>query len=294
MSSNFPAALDNGTSLPNPSSGNAPNSPSHAGLHDNENSGIIATQTKVGTGASTPVVNTFLLGTGTGTSAWTSPTSAQVAAAVSDETGSGALVFATTPSLVTPKVDTINESTLNNGVTVGGVNLKAGFMSGTNLTAGTVGSSQLATGVAVQAVSTTFSAVATGTTVIPFDDTIPQITEGTEFMTQVITPKSVTDLLIIQVNTMSTLSVADDLIGALFQDSTANALAATASFNATATGRNSLSLTYRMAAGTTSATTFRVRLGGASASTVTFNGSSGARKFGGISLSSMTITEYKA
>lgn len=164
MASNFPAALDNGTSLPNPASSNPPNSPSHAGLHDNENAAIIATQTKVGTGASTPIANTFLFGTGTGTSAWTQATSAQVAAAVSDETGTGALVFATTPSLVTPKVDTINESTTNNGVTVGGVNLKAGIIS----TASSVGTTALAaasvTPTKLNLAPTTNSTAVSGTT----------------------------------------------------------------------------------------------------------------------------------
>lgn len=133
MSTLYPGALDTGTSLPNPSSSNAPNSPSHAGLHTSENGAIIATQTKVGTGASTPVANTLLFGTGTGTSAWTALTSANLAATVSDETGSGSLVFATTPTLITPKVDTINENTLNNGVTIAGVSIKSGVIQGTPL-----------------------------------------------------------------------------------------------------------------------------------------------------------------
>lgn len=153
---------------------------------------------------------------------------------------------------------------------------------------------QLPNGVVVQMANASFSGVATGTTTIPYDDTIPQITEGTEMMTLSITPKSTSNILIIEVNTMSTLSIADDLIVALFQDASANALAATAVFNSTGTGRNSLTLVFKMTAGTTSSTTFRVRIGGASASTVTMNGSSGARKFGGITLSSVTIKEYKA
>lgn len=295
MASKFPAALDDGTTLPNPAAGNAPNSPSHAGLHDNENAGIIAAQTKIGTGASTPVASTFLFGTGTGTSAWTAPTSAQVAAAVSDETGSGSLVFATTPTLVTPKVDTINESTLNNGVTVGGVSLKAGFVSGANITAGTVGSSQLATGVPVQMVSTSFSAVATGTTVIPHDDTIPQNTEGDQYMTITITPKSTTDTLVIDaVIYLSNSAATQNLIAALFQDSTANALAAVDSFQASGAAELMIPLKHTMAAGTTSSTTFKIRAGGGSAGTTTFNGDGASRFFGAITKSSIAITEYKS
>lgn len=125
---NFPASLDDGTSLPNPSAVNKTNSPSHAGLHDAENAAIIAAETKLGTGASTPTVSKLLFGTGTGTSAWTQLTSAQLAASLSDETGTGLTVFGTTPTLITPKIDTINESTPGNGTTIGGVNVKSGAL----------------------------------------------------------------------------------------------------------------------------------------------------------------------
>jgi hypothetical protein len=125
---NFPASLDNATSLPNPNGTDKQNSPDHGALHTSENQAIIAAQTKLGTGATVPAVNTLLLGTGAGTSAWSQATSAQLAASISDETGSGSAVFANTPTLVTPKVDTINEATVSNGVTVGGVNLKSGVV----------------------------------------------------------------------------------------------------------------------------------------------------------------------
>lgn len=151
MASNYPAALDNGTSLPNPTTTNNTNNPSHAGLHDNENAGIIATQIKLGTGSSTPVVNTLMYGTGTGTSAWTQLTSSQLAASMADETGTGVLVFGTTATLITPKVDTINESTPGNGTTIGGVNIKSGALVTSNsiitanITDGAVTGSKIAT-----------------------------------------------------------------------------------------------------------------------------------------------------
>jgi hypothetical protein len=128
MSTNFPGALDNGTTLPNPTASSATTSPSHASQHANVNDSVKAVEAKVGTGASTPVVSTLLFGTGTGTSAWTQLTSAQLAASLSDETGTGKAVFATSPTLITPAVDTINESTPSNGVTVAGINLKSGVI----------------------------------------------------------------------------------------------------------------------------------------------------------------------
>lgn len=128
MATNYPASKDDGTSLPTPAAGDKTNSPSHSSMHGNENAAIIAIENKLGTGASTPASNTIMFGTGSGTSAWTQLTSAQLLSSITDETGTGSLVFANTPTLVTPKVDTINESTPSNGVTVGGVNLKSGVV----------------------------------------------------------------------------------------------------------------------------------------------------------------------
>lgn len=86
----------------------------HAEEHQSHNAEIKATQTKMGTGASTPIANRLLYGTGTGTSAWTQLTSAQLAASLTDETGSGTAVFGTSPTLVTPILGTPASGTLTN------------------------------------------------------------------------------------------------------------------------------------------------------------------------------------
>lgn len=149
--------------------------------------------------------------------------------------------------------------------------------------------------ISVQVISSLASAVASGTTILPFDDTIPQSTEGDQYMTITITPHTTTDILVIQANVMLSFSVANAfLTAALFQDSTANALAVAAPLQATATGILMASLTYTMAAGTTSATTFKIRAGGNGAGTTTFNGQSAARVFGTTIKSSLVIWEYKA
>lgn len=77
-----------------------------SGLLNSFEGEIVALGTKLGTGSSTPVNNTFLIGNGTGTSTWSALTSVQLAARISDETGSGALVFATSPTLVSPIITT--------------------------------------------------------------------------------------------------------------------------------------------------------------------------------------------
>lgn len=147
----------------------------------------------------------------------------------------------------------------------------------------------------VQQVHTQTGALATGTTLIPVDDTIPQISEGNEYMTAAITPASATNLLEITVvfnGTGSTTS--GNITVALFQDATANALAAVTQVFTGAGFQQNITLRHRMAAGTTSPTTFRVRAGLAVAGTLTFNGAAGARQLGGVMASSITITEIRA
>ncbi len=146
----------------------------------------------------------------------------------------------------------------------------------------------------IQIVSTITGAVATGTTAIPIDDTIPQITEGDQYMTLAITPRTTTSTLVIQVTANINNTNAQTNTVALFQDSTANALAAQAVTTGTASEKVPSSFVYTMTSGTTSSTTFRVRAGGPTGATTTFNGSASARLLGGVFTSSIIITEYAA
>lgn len=63
----FPGAI---SSFAGFTSGHTLSADSHAAQHNSEQAEIIATQTKIGTGASTPVASQVLRGTGTGTSSW--------------------------------------------------------------------------------------------------------------------------------------------------------------------------------------------------------------------------------
>ncbi len=148
-----------------------------------------------------------------------------------------------------------------------------------------------APGAQIQMVSVETGAVATGTTVIPFDDTVPQITEGDQYMTLAITPKSATSKLIIEVVWNGSHSVVTTTSVALFQDATANALAAVGQVPSAGGNLMATSLRHIMTSGTTSATTFRVRAGGNTAGTLTFNGATGARIYGGVMASSIVIRE---
>lgn len=150
------------------------------------------------------------------------------------------------------------------------------------------------TGDVVQVVTSETGAVATGTTTIPLDDTIPQNTEGDQYLSLAITPTNVNNKLIIDVVAVAANSAAGGrLIMGLFQDTTANALAAVQQTFASASQAQNLKMRHIMTAGTISATTFKVRIGANNAGTTTLNGEASTRQFGGVMASSITITEIK-
>lgn len=150
-------------------------------------------------------------------------------------------------------------------------------------------------GSVVQFVSLISTAVASASTALPYDDTIPQNTEGDQYMTLAITPRSLTNILVIEVVAGLSSAGASAISGALFQDATANALAAMGFPDAAALNNNIFPLTIRhiMTAGTIASTTFKFRAGTSAGFTTTFNGSAGVRIFGAITKSSFTITEFK-
>lgn len=135
-------------------------------------------------------------------------------------------------------------------------------------------------------------AVDTGTTNFPEDDTIPQITEGDEFLTQAITPKSDSSTISIEVHIFYSQSTSTRSGIGLFKDSGADALAFTSNYIHGATSMGNMQLFYAETSGNTTARTYRVRCGLIGTSgTFTLNGQGGARKFGGVAISTIRIME---
>jgi hypothetical protein len=137
-------------------------------------------------------------------------------------------------------------------------------------------------------------AVATGTTTVPDDDTIPQNTEGDQYMSQVFVPTNVNNKLVITVIFIGGQSNAQDNIMCLFQDATANAIAVCPVGTVGGSHIQSATLIHRMKAATTSLITFKLRVGGSAAGTTTFNGYGGGRKYGGVCASSITVEEIES
>jgi hypothetical protein len=142
----------------------------------------------------------------------------------------------------------------------------------------------------VQTVYFSTGTVDTTTVTIPLDNSIPQNNEGKQFMSLSITPTSSSNKLCITVQMTCAHTAAVVLIGALFRDSTVNALQTT--WESVAAGQAaSLFLYYEVVAGSTSTTTLRAVAGGHAAGTTTFNGSASTGFFGGTMNSFMKIEE---
>lgn len=151
---------------------------------------------------------------------------------------------------------------------------------------------KVADGALVQVVHYKTGAYSTHSGVVPFDDSIPQIGEGAEWATLSITPKATTHKLKITVQLWLQGGATNHCL-ALFQDATANALTALCWAPTNTSYHQAITMVHYMDAGTTSATTFKVRMGNGGGSAITVNGQSG-RLYGGVGSSSITIEEIKA
>ena len=154
--------------------------------------------------------------------------------------------------------------------------------------------STIPSGAVIQTIKNQVSATSTGTTLIPFDNTIPQNTEGTQFFSATVTPGAIGNKIRIHCLAYGAYSVAASVSMALFQDSTANALSAVATQTTTTNQAHELTLIYEYTVASTAATTFNIRIGGSTAGTYTLNGSAGAAIFGGVATSILSIQEIKA
>lgn len=247
------------------------------------------------------VINTITLPTGTGTVSLITATETLTNKTLTSPT-------INTPTITTPSISgcTITDGSISiqNSGTASDIRLYEASGNGTSYSKIIATSAMSATRTVtvpdtdiscfvVQRVSTQTGAVATGTTTIPFDNTIPQNTEGDQYMSLAITPKNTANILKIEVIVYYAVSINHAATTALFQDSTANALAAMEAYGV-ANQNNNVKFTHTMSAGTTSATTFKVRIGNNAAATTTFNGNAGAQVLGGVLASSIVITEYSS
>jgi hypothetical protein len=139
-------------------------------------------------------------------------------------------------------------------------------------------------------------ALATGTTVFPVDDSIPQITEGDEYLSQAISATSSSNLLEIESSVFVAVSAGGGSAygAALFVAGTNDALDAALNLNNNNNQDTNLQIKYIGIASVTTSQTFSIRSGPNTAATMTFNGVNGARLMGGVMNSFIRVKEIVA
>ena len=147
-------------------------------------------------------------------------------------------------------------------------------------------------GKTLQIVYAETTAASTGTTVMVNDDSIPQKTEGIEAITLAITPVSSTSRLVITGSILLYTTAAGMKIWAIFKDDGADAIWAGA-WQDSDGSMMSLPVHFTEISANTTERTYKVRGGNAGSGTNTFNGVSGARKYGAIPKTNLVITEIE-
>lgn len=150
----------------------------------------------------------------------------------------------------------------------------------------------------VQSVATELATAGTTTAVIPFDDTIPQNTEGLEItgLATTITPKYTDSRIeIVATIPVSRPGGTTPAIAAMYRDSLADAIGVGWFYGQSTTPEvDTITIVASMTSPGTSATIFKIRLGTPDGQTLTWNGSAGVRMFGGALKAHVRVKEYKA
>lgn len=133
---------------------------------------------------------------------------------------------------------------------------------------------------------------------IPNDGTVPLNNEGTEILTASITPAASSNILQVDVVVYGceTGNTGNAIAAALFRDSDASAVSVALIMSVYSSTNNTAgcaTLRYRVAAGSTSATTFKVRVGN-DVGSMLLNTQPALGSYGSKVASSITITELKA
>ena len=152
-------------------------------------------------------------------------------------------------------------------------------------------------GKVLQAVNVLTNTASSTSSQFPADDSIPQNNEGTELMTLAITPQSASSKLHIHVQICGSKSNEAPIYWALFVDSTANALAWGGHYTGDLAIQNAGSGFHVVSSASTSARTYKIRIGPDSAvgGTVYINrNSASASRLGNIGHCGIIIYEIGA
>lgn len=159
-----------------------------------------------------------------------------------------------------------------------------------NLSIGLLPRSRLATGTVINSAYGSYANNSDISTLIPFDDTIPQSTEGTEIITVAITPTRNDTKLRVRASGYASNSVAGNIISGIFRDNLTDALAATASYTQGTADIGRIDVVVEVASNAVTPTIFKLRVG-PDTGTMRCNGKTTGRMLGGSSRVTLVVEE---
>lgn len=128
------------------------------------------------------------------------------------------------------------------------------------------------------------------TSPIPYDDTIPQISEGVFVTSASITPKSVDSKIVVEFSTIVSATTADTIVVSVFQNGDTNAVAAGAHY-VTASNPAHITMKWVLTPAVTTEIAYSVRIGPSTANTIRLNGTVAARRLGGVAKATLIVSE---
>lgn len=147
----------------------------------------------------------------------------------------------------------------------------------------------------VQVAYAEYTANADLSAIIPYDDTVPQSTEGTQILSVTVTPKSTTNKVRLRFQCQFICATTGvNFIVALFSSAGTNAIKSNFSSNSAAGFSSGVVLEHEYVPGVTTPVTFTVRVGPQSVVNVRLNGGGSARLFGGTMSSTLVVEEIAA
>lgn len=164
----------------------------------------------------------------------------------------------------------------------------------TGATGATGAAGPITAGAVVNSAYAAYTANADLTAIIPADDTIPQVTEGTQIASVGLTPSSATNKVRVRVHLIGSVSTTPgSLAAAVFLNGAANAIAGAMISSETANYLKPLSFQFEHVPGATTLQTYTLRVGPTAAGTVRLNGTTTARLLGGVMATTITVEEIK-
>lgn len=128
---------------------------------------------------------------------------------------------------------------------------------------------------------------------IPFTDNTPQSTDGTQIISDTITPSTTASKVKIRCTIPVSTDYETPICAALFKNSESDAIAVAAQDINSHLGFNTIVLEHYDSPQSTSALTYSIRIGSDEACTITINGVNGGRLFGGKMGVTLTLEELK-